>query len=144
MDQSLLGDDVVASSTAAAGAPRAPTRPPGGAPGPSSTSSGALAACRLEDRVASALLATSSRESPVAGAKNRRTVGFPCGLALAEGTLLRRSLVTRGVPEPALTTARRAGPRPRPPAGGFSGRQSDGTQPGPLQLPRSRWHPPHR
>ncbi|CAJ1050798.1 Hypothetical predicted protein [Xyrichtys novacula] len=124
MDQSLLGGDVVASSTAAAGAPMAPTRPPGGAPGPSSTSSGALAACRLEDRVASALL---------------------------EGTLLRRSLVARGVPEPALTTARRAGPRPQPPAGGFSGRQSDGTPPGPLQLPRtemadqprSRWHPPH-
>ncbi|CAJ1081981.1 LOW QUALITY PROTEIN: uncharacterized protein LOC116399339 [Xyrichtys novacula] len=70
MDQSLLDGDVVASSAAAAGAPMAPTRPPGGAPGPSSTSSGALAACRLEDRVASALLATSSRASPGAGAKN--------------------------------------------------------------------------
>ncbi|CAJ1069735.1 hypothetical protein D4764_12G0010930 [Xyrichtys novacula] len=70
MDQSLLGGDVMASSAAAAGAPMAPTRPPGGAPRPSSTSSGALAACRLMDRVASALLATSSWASPGAGAKN--------------------------------------------------------------------------
>ncbi|CAJ1061484.1 Hypothetical predicted protein [Xyrichtys novacula] len=85
MDQSLLRGDVVASSTAAAGAPMAPTRPPGGAPEPSSTSSGALAACRLEDRVASALVATSSRASPGTGAKNTSLPAYS-GIPVWPGT----------------------------------------------------------
>ncbi|CAJ1086672.1 Hypothetical predicted protein [Xyrichtys novacula] len=80
---------MMASSTAVAGAPMAPTRPPGGAPGPSSSPSRAFAVCRPKDQVASSLLATSSWASPGAGAKSTSLPvcgGIQCGLALTEGT----------------------------------------------------------
>ncbi|CAJ1053420.1 uncharacterized protein LOC115567150 [Xyrichtys novacula] len=64
-NQSPLRGDVAVFSTAAARAPMAPTRPPGGAPGPSSSSIDVSAACRPDD-----LRATSSRASPGAGSMN--------------------------------------------------------------------------
>ncbi|CAJ1081170.1 hypothetical protein D4764_12G0010930 [Xyrichtys novacula] len=64
-NQPPLRGDVAAYSTSAAGAPMAPTRPPGGAPGPSFSSTDVSAVCWPDD-----LLATSSRASPGAGGKN--------------------------------------------------------------------------
>ncbi|CAJ1061241.1 LOW QUALITY PROTEIN: uncharacterized protein LOC115374818 [Xyrichtys novacula] len=87
---------MVASSTVAAGAPMAPTRPPGGDSGPLSSSSGASAGLTIGwpplfwRPAPKRHWALVPRTPPC-----RPAEGFSCGLALAEGTPLRLCLVTR-------------------------------------------------
>ncbi|CAJ1085606.1 Hypothetical predicted protein [Xyrichtys novacula] len=145
-NQSPLRGDVVASSTAAAGAPMAPTRPPGEAPRtfvlvhrclhgvPAGRSSGDQLPGVTGRWCEEHLPAGVQRDSRVAWRKGPLSVGaWSCSVS-------------------AWTTALRAGPRPRPPTGVLFERQSDGTPPGPpppprtemADHPRCRRRPPHR